>query len=164
MQPRTHCGQAPTTKRAGTVLAASSHHAAPCTHRAVTYRAQPVRQYAALSAACTALHGACPLRVRRHAHHATPCIKIKIVLFFLNAVQTFPVSVRYCAQCTRRVRGACTVDTVHTPCIKRRKCKPTFICIMTSLSYGRAFCLESQKIDGTEYLRDRPTLRFLLNY
>ena len=34
---------------------------------------------------------------------------------------------------------------------------------MTSLSYGRVFCLESQKIDGTEYLRgrpDRPTLRF----
>ena len=24
---------------------------------------------------------------------------------------------------------------------------------MTSLSYGRVFCLESQKIDGTEYLR-----------
>ena len=23
---------------------------------------------------------------------------------------------------------------------------------MTSLSYGRVFCLESQKIDGTEYL------------
>ena len=25
--------------------------------------------------------------------------------------------------------------------------------IMTNLSYGRVFCLESQKIDGTEYLR-----------
>ena len=24
---------------------------------------------------------------------------------------------------------------------------------MTSISYGRIFCLESQKIDGTEYLR-----------
>ena len=24
---------------------------------------------------------------------------------------------------------------------------------MTSLSFGRVFCLESQKIDGTEYLR-----------
>ena len=24
---------------------------------------------------------------------------------------------------------------------------------ITSLSYGRVFCLESQKIDGTEYLR-----------
>ena len=24
---------------------------------------------------------------------------------------------------------------------------------MTSLSYGLVFCLESQKIDGTEYLR-----------
>ena len=24
---------------------------------------------------------------------------------------------------------------------------------MTSLSYGRVFCLESQKLDGTEYLR-----------
>ena len=24
---------------------------------------------------------------------------------------------------------------------------------MTSLSYGRVFCLESEKIDGTEYLR-----------
>ena len=24
---------------------------------------------------------------------------------------------------------------------------------MTSLRYGRIFCLESQKIDGTEYLR-----------
>ena len=31
---------------------------------------------------------------------------------------------------------------------------------MTSLSYGRVFCLVSQKIDGTEYLGDRPTLRF----
>ena len=28
-----------------------------------------------------------------------------------------------------------------------------FICTMTSLRYGRVFCLESQKIDGTEYLR-----------
>ena len=113
------------TLRAGAEHAAGSHRAAPCTHRAATYRAQPVRQNAALSAACTALHGACPLRVRRNAHRATPCIKIKIVLFFLNAAQTFPVSVRYCPQCTRRVRGACTVDTVHMPCIKRRKCKPT---------------------------------------
>ena len=26
------------------------------------------------------------------------------------------------------------------------------ILLMTSLSYGRVFCLESQKIDGTEYL------------
>ena len=31
---------------------------------------------------------------------------------------------------------------------------------MTSLSYGRVFCIESQKIDGTEYLGDRPTWRF----
>ena len=28
---------------------------------------------------------------------------------------------------------------------------------MTSLSYGRVFCLESQKIDGTEYLIRRST-------
>ena len=33
---------------------------------------------------------------------------------------------------------------------------------MTSLSYRRVFCLESQKIDGTEYLRDRPTSRLFL--
>ena len=97
--------------------------AAPYTHRAATYRAQPVRHYAALSASCTALHGACPLRVWRRAHRTTPCIKIKIVLFFLNAAQIFPVSVRCCLQCARR--GTCTVDTVHAPCIKRRKCKPT---------------------------------------
>ena len=32
---------------------------------------------------------------------------------------------------------------------------------MTSLSYGRIFCLESQKKDGTG---DRPTLRFFLYY
>ena len=35
---------------------------------------------------------------------------------------------------------------------------------MASLSYGSVFCLESQKIDGTEYLRGRPTLRFFLYY
>ena len=29
----------------------------------------------------------------------------------------------------------------------------TILRSMTSLSYGRVFCLESQKIDGTEYLR-----------
>ena len=37
---------------------------------------------------------------------------------------------------------------------------------MTSLSYGHVFCLESQKIDGTEYLRgstDLPILFLLLN-
>ena len=35
---------------------------------------------------------------------------------------------------------------------------------MTSLSYGRIFCLESQKIDGTEYLRGSTdlTIIFLL--
>ena len=37
---------------------------------------------------------------------------------------------------------------------------------MTSLIYGRVFCLESQKIDGTEYLRgstDLVILFLLLN-
>ena len=37
---------------------------------------------------------------------------------------------------------------------------------MTSLSYGRIFCLESPKIDGTEYLRgltDLAILFLLLN-
>ena len=37
---------------------------------------------------------------------------------------------------------------------------------MTSLSYGRVFCLESQKIDGTEYLwgsTDLAILFLLLN-
>ena len=36
---------------------------------------------------------------------------------------------------------------------------------MTSLSYGRVFCLESQKIDGTEYSRgltDLAIFRILL--
>ena len=111
--------------RASTVMAASSHRAAPYTHRAATYRAQPVRPYAALSAAYTALQGACPLRARRRAHRATPCIKIKIVLFFQNTAQTLSVFVRCCPQWVRRVRGACTVDTVHAPCTKRRECKPT---------------------------------------
>ena len=120
---RTHCWQAPCTQRTGTVLAASSQRAAPYVHRAAKYRAQPVRRYAALSAACTALHIACPLRVRRPAHRATPCIKIKIVLFFLITAWTFPVSVRCCPQCARRVRSACTVDIVHAPCTKRRKLK-----------------------------------------
>ena len=32
---------------------------------------------------------------------------------------------------------------------------------MTSLSYGRIFCLESQKIDGTEYLRGSTDLAIL---
>ena len=32
---------------------------------------------------------------------------------------------------------------------------------MTSLSYGRVFCLESQKIDGTEYLRGSTDLAIL---
>ena len=104
---------APFTLRAGAVQAASSHRAAPYTHPAATYRAQPVLRCAALSAACTALQGACPLRVRRRAHRATPCIKIKIFLFFQNAAQTFPVSVWCCPQWVQRVRGACTVDTVH---------------------------------------------------
>ena len=33
---------------------------------------------------------------------------------------------------------------------------------MTSLSYGRVFCLESQKIDGTEYLRGSTDLAILI--
>ena len=33
---------------------------------------------------------------------------------------------------------------------------------MTSLSYGCIFCLESQKIDGTEYLRGSTDLAILL--
>ena len=93
----------------GTVLAASSHRAAPYTHRV----AQPLRLYAALSAACMALHCACPLRVRRRANRATPCNKIKIVLFFLNAVQTFPVSVWCCSQCARRMYGGHRARAVH---------------------------------------------------
>ena len=43
--------------------------------------------------------------------------------------------------------------------------------VMTSSSYGRVFCLESQKIDGTESAKigrsaktDRPILRFFLYY
>ena len=32
---------------------------------------------------------------------------------------------------------------------------------MTSLSYGRIFCLESQKIDGTQYLRGSTDLAIL---
>ena len=32
---------------------------------------------------------------------------------------------------------------------------------MTSLIYGRIFCLESQKIDGTEYLRGSTDLAIL---
>ena len=32
---------------------------------------------------------------------------------------------------------------------------------MTSLSYGRVFCLESQKIDATEYLRGSTDLAIL---
>ena len=32
---------------------------------------------------------------------------------------------------------------------------------MTSLSYGRVFCLESQKIDDTEYLRESTDLAIL---
>ena len=32
---------------------------------------------------------------------------------------------------------------------------------MTSLSYGRIFCLESQKIDGTEYLSGSTELAIL---
>ena len=33
---------------------------------------------------------------------------------------------------------------------------------MTSLSYGRIFCIESQKIDGTEYLRVSTDLTIFL--
>ena len=32
---------------------------------------------------------------------------------------------------------------------------------MTSLNYGRVFCLESQKIDGTEYFRGSTDLAIL---
>ena len=35
---------------------------------------------------------------------------------------------------------------------------------MTSLSHGRVFCLESQKIDGTEYLRGSTDLAIFLYY
>ena len=33
---------------------------------------------------------------------------------------------------------------------------------MTSLSYGRVFCLEFQKIDGKEYLRGSTDLAIIL--
>ena len=35
-------------------------------------------------------------------------------------------------------------------------------CAMTSSSYGRVLCLESQKIDGTEYLRGSTDFAFFL--
>ena len=36
--------------------------------------------------------------------------------------------------------------------IKCNSVKYILYIVMTSLGYGRVFCLESQKIDGTEYL------------
>ena len=95
------------------ILAASSHCAAPYTHRAAKHRAQPVRRYATLSTACTALHSASLLHIRCRAHRTTPCTKIKIFLFFQNTARAFPVSVRCCPRHARRMHNACTVDTVH---------------------------------------------------